>query len=286
MSRRRRIVVAAVGLALVAWGGYLAVSAPGGRELSPPVTAVLVLVALVALAGSLWKVRGRLDTGADALPVPWDPGEPFASPAPERTAEDYRLSSVEFADVVKEAGAAARNEGTVDDGIGVVRPPLREALLDALVQGGHSRSAARDLLADGTWTDDRDAAAVLDEAVSPPDRTLRERSEAWLYPKRVVRRRTRRAMQAVAEAADDALPTVPGETAPRTVPVLRPPLEDLRRGANGRLQRAVDPTAVARGPEPADPPLDAGATDGNEAAGARDEPNDGRAADPREVSDR
>lgn len=241
-SRRRRtaVAVAAVGLALVVWGSYLALLAPTDRSLSAPTAVALGLVAIAGLAGALWKVRGRLDSAGDETAVAWAPNEEFARPAPERTSESQQLSSVSFATVVSEAGAAARNEGTVADGIAEVRPPLRAALLDALSAGDRTRADARAMLADGTWTDDDVAAAVLDGSISPPARTVRERIEAWLYPERVVRRSTRRAMGAVAAAAEDALPTVPGERAPRTVPVTRPTLEDLRRGADGRLQRAVD----------------------------------------------
>lgn len=240
MSRRRRTAIAAVGLALVAWGSFLAVRAPTGPSLSAPTAVALGLVAMVGLAGALWKVRGRLDSAGDETAVAWDPEGEFARPAPERTDESRPLSSIAFATVVSEAGATARSEGTVADGIAEIRSPLREALLDALSAGDRTRSDARRMVAEGSWTDDDVAAAVLDGSVSPPARTIRERIEAWLYPERVVRRRTRRAMGAVAAAAEDALPTVPGERAPRTVPVTQPTLEDLRRGADGRLQRAVD----------------------------------------------
>ncbi|PSQ44233.1 hypothetical protein BRD07_00530, partial [Halobacteriales archaeon QS_9_68_42] len=108
---------------------------------------------------------------------------------------------------------------------------------------------------EGTWTDDRLAASVLSPSVDPPTRSLRGRVWAWLYPERAVRRRVRRATDAVAAAADEALPAVPGESAARTVPVVRPTLSDLQRGVG--LQRAVAPTAVARGPLPPEPSLEA-----------------------------
>ncbi|WP_255681817.1 hypothetical protein [Natrinema sp. SYSU A 869] len=175
--------------------------------------------------------------------------------------------------MIETAGETARDSGTIDDGLEVVRPPLRTALLDALEQGGRSRSDAEAALADGTWTDDPVAASVLAAEIEPPIRPLRERVRAWLYPERVVRRRARQATNAVAEVADDALPTVPGQTAPRTVPVLQPRLEDLQRGADGRLQRAVEPRATARGPQPVRPRI------GTESERGDEERNDGNRAD-------
>ncbi len=47
-------------------------------------------------------------------------------------------------------------------------------------------------------------------------------------------------MAAVSVAADDALPTVVGQRAPRPVPVVAPAVADLQRAADGSLQRAID----------------------------------------------
>ncbi|SER28400.1 DUF58 domain-containing protein [Natrinema salaciae] len=253
MRRRRQLVVALCGLVVVAVGAVLGFY---GAEESGGAGGLVVLIALVAFGLGVWKIRGTPGTSGgdrDAPTVPWAPDEPFANPAPERTDRDPALSSDALAGVIEAAGEEARDAGTVADGLAVVRPPLREALLDALERGGWSRSDAEAALADGSWTDDRVAASVLAAAVDPPTRPLRERVRAWLYPERVVRRRARRATGAVAEVADDALPTVPGQTAPRSVPVLQPRLEDLQRGADGRLQRAVEPRATARGPGPTRP---------------------------------
>lgn len=254
MTRLRSIAVAVVGLSFVALGLSLSIAvARTGRVTSPGVTFLFLLVALVALPGALWKIRGSLDA-TSAAPVAWASDEPFANPAPERTATDHPLSSEGFARAVGEAGTEARDR-TLDDGIALIRSVLRDALIEALERGGRSPEAVRRALAEGTWTDDRVAASVLDEAVAPPERSLRERVRAWLFPERVLRRRAGRAAQAVAEAADEALPTVPGQNAPRTVPVAKPRLEDLRRAADGSLQRAADPRAAARGPGPIDPGL-------------------------------
>ena len=248
-SASRSALVVLVGLALVALGLSLALGPGAGHRATPGVISALVFTGLCALAGALWKIRGTLDDTSSA-PVPWADDGGFATPAPERTSVVYPLSSDSFGAVIETAGSVAREEGTVTDGLSVVRPPLRDVLTSALVTAGHSPDAVREALESGSWTDDPVAASVLESSVSPPETSIRERVVAWLFPERVVHERTRRAMQAVAEAADEALPTVPGQTAPRPVPIVQPRLEDLQRDATGTLQRAVDPHAVVRGPGP------------------------------------
>ncbi|MFC4542531.1 hypothetical protein ACFO5R_11440 [Halosolutus amylolyticus] len=248
MSRLRAVLVAIVGVAFVAVGITIGLATrPTG---SNGATGGVILLALVALVVGLWKIRGTPDASGAGPAVPWADDDRFATPAPERTDREPPLSSDGLARVVERAGRTAREAETVDDGLAVVRPVLRETLCDALVQGGRTRADVRAAIDGGNWTDDRVAASVLSSDVEPPPRPFRDRLRAWLFPERVVRRRTRRAMGAVAEAADEALPSVPGQTAPRSVPVLQPRLEELRRGAGGELQRAVDPDAIARGPGP------------------------------------
>lgn len=245
MSRLRTIAVALVGVAFVATGIAIAVATQPTR--SEGTTGGMILLALLAVVVGLWKIRGTLDSSANGPPAPWAE-EGFATPAPERTDRKPPLSSDGLTRVVDAAGRTARESETVDEGLAVVRPVLRTALRDALVQGGESRSAAEAAIDDGRWTDDQVAASVLSAGVEPPTRSIRERLRAWLFPERVIRRRTGRAMRAVAEAANEALPAVPGQAAPRSVPVLQPRLEELRRGASGELQRAANPAAIARGP--------------------------------------
>jgi hypothetical protein len=253
---KRDLAAGGLGAALVAAAVYLAASGPTGPTRSTGQAAALALVVLAALALSLWKVRGALDDPDDATAVPWAPDEPFASPSPEVAGSDHPLSSVALTRVVEAAGERARRTGDVEAGLEEVRPPLRRALVDALVAGGHDEAAVEAALSAGDWTDDPVAAWVLDASVDQPERSLRRRFEAWLFPERVGRRLARRAVNALGAAADDALPTVPGQTAPREVPVVRPSLSELQRGVDGRLQAAVDPSVVARGPKPPSPPLD------------------------------
>jgi hypothetical protein len=242
---RRQLLVAVAGFALVLGGAALAVLAEWPSS-STVETGLLVAVALFALLLAALKIRtspAAADSGRSSA-------EPFASPPPEDVASEYPLSSVALARILDGAGETARREGTVEDGIDVVRPALRDTLIGALTQGGSSAESVEDLLDSGGWTDDRVAASVLSEHVDPPDRSIRTRLEAWLFPERAVRRRARRATEAVAVAAEAALPTVPGQTAPRTVPTVTTSLSELQRGVDGRLQRASDPMAIARGPSP------------------------------------
>lgn len=265
MSRRRYAIVAILGLAFVGLGLTIGLGSRPEPGSDGP-TAVLVLLALAALAIGIRKLRSAPDPSAGDSAAPWA-DEEFATPAPERTDREPPLSSDGLARVIEKAGETARRAETVDEGVAVVRPVLRGTLRDALVQGDRSRADAEAAIDDGSWTNDRVAASVLSPTVDAPPRPLRDRLRAWLFPEHAVRRRSRRAMAAVAEAADEALPTVPGRTAPRTVPVLQPRLEELRRGAGGELQRAVDPNAIARGPRPARSADDPGSEGGPETEG-------------------
>ena len=253
----RDAVVGATGVALMVVGVALAAAGPPNLGSSTVAEVVLGFVVVGGLVGAIVKIYGSVDASADGSPaVAWAEAASLAPSRPEDAGTDHDLSGASFASAVETAAARAGEMG-VDEGVDVARPHLRETLVAALVAGGRERAAVEAAMEDGTWTDDDLAASVLSPAVDPPTRSLRHRAWAWLYPERAVRRRVRRATDAVAAAADEALPTVPGESAARTVPVVRPTLSDLQRGVDGRLQRAVDPTAVARGPLPPEPSLEA-----------------------------
>lgn len=243
---KRRLLVAVAGFVLVVCGVALAVLARWPSS-SVVETGLLGAVALLALLLAALKVRTPPDSAADSGR---SSVAAFASPPPEDVTSEYQLSSVALARILDGASETARREGTVEDGIDVVRPALRDTLVGALTQGGNSAEAVEDLLESGEWTDDRLAASVLSEHVEPPEQSIRARLEAWLFPERVLRRRARRATEAVAVAAEAALPTVPGQTAPRTVPTVTTSLSELQRGVDGRLQRASDSMAIARDPSP------------------------------------
>lgn len=210
-----------------------------GRVVAP-------MALLVGLAAAIWRLRAERGWARDAA----DEGEPLAPDRPERSTVEAPVAGRSLADLQERAGREAREGEAVEDGIEVVRPALSEALSAALVQGGDSLATVRAAIEEGTWTDDREAAAVLSASVEPPARPFRHRVWAWLYPERVVRARVARAVQAVAEAADDALPPVPGQTAPRTIPVTWPSVDRLRERVGEPASPALDPDAVDRGPSP------------------------------------
>lgn len=237
MTRERlRIGLVVAGMLVVLVGLVLGlVLSPRPAPDGP--TAVSVLVVLIGAVVALAKIL-RSGSGGRRTPPPWTADGAIVQSAPETGPEDERVSGTALTSVVEAGGKRARRAGTVEAGLSTVRPALRETLHAALVQGGRDREAAERALADGSWTDDQAAAALLDEQVTPPERTFRRRLWAWLFPERAVRRRTARAVRAIGDAADESLPPVIGQDAPRSVPVVTPTLDDLRRTADGRLQRA------------------------------------------------
>ncbi|GCF12179.1 hypothetical protein Harman_01140 [Haloarcula mannanilytica] len=236
-------VAAAVGLLLVAVGALVALAGTPEPAVGGPGVAggFAILVGLLVALWKLWRTPG----GPEMSPSPWADDE-FVGEHLETTPAEEAVSGTDLAEHVEAAAAQARKGGTVAESMGPVREPLRATLIDALVQGGHDRDAVERQLAAGAWTDDPVAAAVLDEDVTPPDRSLRARLRAWLFPEKAVRQRSARAMAAVSAAADDALPSVVGQQAPRPVPVVAPGVADLQRAADGTLQRAVDGSLPAR----------------------------------------
>lgn len=237
-----------VGLATILLG---AIALLLGGDSGGTVVAVLVgLLAIFGVVATVWKLLWTPGGGdSSVLRPPWTEDGQLFEQSPERTRDDDVLSGESFAAVLAEADRAARSDGTIEAGLETVRPVLRRGLADALSLG-MDRAAAEASIDDGRWTDDRAAASTLAPSIDPPRLSLRERIEAWLFPERVVRRRLQRTVQAIAEAADEAIPDVPGQNAPRNVPIVQPTLDDLQRGVDGRVQRAIDPLATARGPRP------------------------------------
>lgn len=272
--RRRLLVVLTVclGLGLVALGVLVGVVSPPTASEDVPgwLGAVVVLLVLVLTA---WKLF-RSPQDADTAPAPWTDDGALAETPPEATPDTDRISGTAFTDHMETAAREARREATVDAGLSAVREPLRETLVAALRQGGLDEDRIDDVLASGSWTDDRVAAAVVDERVSPPRRSLRRRVWAWLFPHKAVRHRAARSVGAVSRAADQVLPPVVGQRAPRPVPVVEPTVEDLQRAADGSLRRAVEGRAAVRPPE----------TDGDDADGGAPE-SDATAPDTGETAD-
>lgn len=268
---------------LVAGFGWLAVAAGILVGVSLPdllwsvLLAVGTLLALVAVVWHVFAGGGQEDDAA--VTAPWRDDGAIVSVAPERSSAPAQLSGEHLATLLSEATAAARAERRVDDGIAVVREPLRTALVAALEQAGRDRDAIEAALASGEWCDDPTAAWVLDPRAELPLQSRRQRLYAWLFPHRVVRRRTHRAVHEVATVCDEALPSVIGQQTRRTRPVHPPSLDELRRGADGELHRAIDPAAIGTppaeraGPSSADEPseMDAPAETGSEDPDAAEE---------------
>lgn len=240
-------VAIGAGLALAAALTPVTASDAGGGAIA------VVVTGLALAAGKLYRSGADGETVA---PAPWREGGGLVDGTPEETADPADVTGDELAALVDDARERARRSETVEEGFAVVRPPLREALSRVLATGGADDGDIEDALATGAWTDDPVAAAVVDERVDLPETSFRRRLRAWLFPERVVRRGTARAVAAVDEAAERELPTVVGADAPRTVPTLAPALGSLQRAADGRLQRSG-----AAGPRRADG--DGAATDGD-----------------------
>lgn len=257
------VVLAGLGVAVILASVAVALLVPGSRPADGP-RALGVLAVLAGMAVAAWKLW-RDPASADVDPPPWQAGGTLVDGAPERVPEELSLSGTALSRAIERAGHRARTERTVEAAIADVRPMLRQTVIDALVAGGDDPEAVRQALAEGTWTDDPEAAAVLDESVTPPPRPLRRRVWAWLYPERALRRRVGRATAAVAAAADDALPPVVGQRAPRPVPVAYPSADELRAAS-----------------EDADAPTPDPAVDGSGAAGSRgaDGGRSGQSTDP------
>jgi len=149
--------------------------------------------------------------------------------------------------------------------------------MGVFVQGGTDRATAEATLAEGTWTDDATAAAVLDDAVDHPGWSMLQRFEAWLFPEQVLREGGPAGDAGHRNGRGPGTPDSSGQHAPRTVPVLAPTLEDLRRGADGHLQRAVEPLG---GRTRAD--VDDGQATGRSGGSAGEEPDDGASRSPQD----
>jgi hypothetical protein len=231
------LVVALGTLAIVGGLALAVVLTPVTASDAGAGAAVVVLVGVGLTVIKLYRSGGDETTA----PPPWTEAGALVGGTPAETADPADVTGAALATLVDDACERARDAETVEDGFEVVRPPLRRTLADVLVAGGTDPAAAERRLASGDWTDDPVAAAVVDESVRRPSGMLRKRVRAWLFPERVVRRETARTVRAIAETAEETLPPVVGQRAPRTVPTLAPSLGSLQRAADGTLQRASGP---------------------------------------------
>lgn len=237
----------ALATGLVALGCVAVAVALAVLGVSVDVTEALVaLAAVVGIGGALWQLY-RARGSADG---PRERATTADSVSPEQPRESAALSGTELATLLAQARERARENRDVAAGLEVVRPTLRRTLGSALSERGFDDETIRTRMAEGTWTDDPVAAAVLDESVPLPTLPLRDRVTVWLFPQRVLGEFVGRAVEAVADRADAALPSVPGQDAPRPVPVRQPTLSELRQGVDGDPQTTATPfeAASAEGP--------------------------------------
>lgn len=263
MNRDRLLI--ASGVILVLAGLAVAVLTATSGVPAEPSPLAQVGVGVLVLFGVVWVLLQVIRSGGgddDAVP-PLVGAEPLVDPAPERTRSEPELSGRALADLLGRAGENARADGLAV-GLATVRPTLRAGLLSAMLQGGYDREQAESEIANGDWTDDRAAAAVLSADVDPPGGTLRQRVRVWLYPEQAVREYTRAAVGEIDRVASDLLPTVAGQQAPRTVPIVQPRLETLKRDVDGSLQAAVEFPERDDGDETDDDDLDTTGAGGTE----------------------
>lgn len=256
----RTLVRAAVVAGLAATVGGLVVAVTGmdlvgGAADSERLLQLLAIGGVLATAYLLYDAtRSR---SADD-PAPWSDAGPIVETRPEAHPESEPLSGRHFEELLSTAVDTARQQRRIESGLEVVRAPVRETYLLAMEAGGVDRSAAERDLETGTWTDDPVAAAVLSPEVSLPSRGLRRRIVDWLFPGQAVHRMVHRTVDAVASAADDRIPAVVGQDAPRNVPVYQPSLASIQQGPGGEVRTpgqspesaAAESDATEQSPDP------------------------------------
>jgi hypothetical protein len=152
---------------------------------------VSIAVALVGLLAVLWTVRSAGGTGTAS--------EPLVATPPEEATTDTAIAGSGFDDAVERVGE--RNVG-----IGAAHSPepasrLRSTATTVLSRTRPDDADAETMVAAGTWTDDRVAAAFLGDERSP-EWTFGERLRAWLAPERETERRVRRTVDALGRELD------------------------------------------------------------------------------------
>lgn len=239
MTRRRLLGLALAGVCATGAGVLLAVYGvePAAPDADPGWFAWLI--ALIGLAIGAWLLFTGTGSGDDSeLSLPWSPAESIVDGRPEATPDRHELTGGELVEAIYDAGAVARDERDVDAGVAIIRPLLRETYRDLRTRD-RSEEDFEDALDAGTWTDDRVAAAVLAPDVEPPDQSFGQRVRDWLYPGRAVTWRVRRTVDELAALADETVPPVVGQSAPRQVPVHEPSLAARTVGPEGEFPRAA-----------------------------------------------
>lgn len=179
-----RRLLTAFGVALAVFG-IVATFVPSAVPPLSPGRFFLVLIGLLALVQGLRQVGQRRDTD----PVQAETDDP-------ETTQDLPVPGAEFDEKL-----VALYTGNTLDNKAEIRDRLHEAAVATVKhREGITREAAEERIADGTWTDDRVAAAFFTGSVpSDVPLTTRIRLVATLKPK--FRMRARRAAEAIADLA-------------------------------------------------------------------------------------
>jgi hypothetical protein len=258
-------VLGATAVVTVVTGVVPASLTEGDDTLAIGARVLAVLVAIVVFLFGVVALRQSTDSGLPAG------GEPLFERDLERVPRSITVTGVDVAEVVATAGQQARQADTVADGLVAVRPTLQATLRAVLTAGGDTQATAKRRIDSGTWTDDPVAAAVCSGACEPPVYPLRERLRAWLFPERVARERVRTAVTEIAATGERSLPHVPGQNAPRNIPVTRrDPGAVTDEEAMAVATDIVQPRAIGAGLFD-DATAAHGATAGEGPAGQRDE---------------
>ncbi|WP_135365471.1 DUF7269 family protein [Halosimplex halophilum] len=197
--------------------GALAVAAPAAVAETAPLSALVDAAAAVGprdlfVAGSAAVGLSLLRAAVGSRESELVGGSPAASrrfaavlaDEPETaTAPEGTLAASELDESVERAVAGdERARGAVED-------RLRRLAVARLTRAGRDREAADRAVAEGTWTDDRTAAAFLSEADGPVA-ALRSRLRLWLDPERERERRIERTVAALDDLAESEPGNRPG----------------------------------------------------------------------------
>jgi hypothetical protein len=239
---RRALFVGAGLLSLAGAVIVLAIGAPTSGTVGGLTDALVWLALLAAGLLAVWRLAKGLSVEGYAAPG----AAPLVERDPERSQAEVLLSGTDFAETMAEASEVARNTGDVEAALEVVREPLQAVLVEAYRADGVARDRTVAVIEEGSWTDDPVAASVLADDVSGPNRAFRDRLFAWLFTERALRSRVRRAVDEVARVGGRRLPTIPGQTASRNVPVARTPPARLQAGSASALtlEPAPDPDVL------------------------------------------
>lgn len=198
-DRAVRVAAAAVGVAAVTQAAVLLV-APDAAGTVIPVGTIADSTAL-SHAGTRALAFGLLGTGclawvaSSSRPAPAEPpARQPAFPARYGAGEDGDVGTVgaRFDRDLRDTLSAAAERDDRD----VVRADLRALAIDAVAHAEDvSGHAARQLVDDGEWTDDRIAAAYLGDPATTA--ALSRRLDATIRPRTAKRRRIERSVAAV-----------------------------------------------------------------------------------------